>query len=138
MIHAPRPTALLLPEERMLMTLVQQVFEMEGFPVIMAHTAQEILSFIETDREPYLVLMDNYHNSPQARHLATTIFTTPALHARVKVVGFAVRLWEEIIPLDRYIPLPFEIGAVIDAINQLCATVPADDRMSLAGCKCGF
>jgi CheY-like chemotaxis protein len=107
------------------MSMVQQVLELEGFRVIVVHTAQEALAQNDQHGERYLVLMDNYHNNPHAQYLATTIFATPDLHARVKIVGFAVSHWAGLIPLDEYLPIPFTIDALLESINRLCTSWPS-------------
>jgi DNA-binding NtrC family response regulator len=119
--NSRQPRILILSFEESILSLLREVLVLEGYSVTAAYTAQKSLNIIDRDSGRFVVLMDNYQVSEQARTFAKTVFARPKLHTRVRVVGLAVQRWEQLIDLDVYIKMPFTVDDLLDPIAQACA-----------------
>jgi DNA-binding NtrC family response regulator len=120
---------LFLSFEKSLRDMLREVLQAEGYTVKVTHSAKDTLKIVERTSGQYVVVMDNYRESGEARTFAKTVFARPELHARVRVVavGLAVQRWEQLADLDAYVKMPFAVAELLDPIARLCAELEAED-----------
>lgn len=115
------PRILFLSFEPSILRMVSETLSPEGYDVTITHTAEETLAIIERDRGGFIVLTDNYQVNPEAVSLTKTVFARPDLHARVRVIGLAARVNANLIPLDVFVAMPFNVEELLSPIERACA-----------------
>ncbi len=120
-----KPKIIVLALERHMSRLLRAGLEMEEYDVKTTRGAEETLAILEHDRAKYIVLMDKFQASGDARTLTQSIFAWPGLYRRVKVIGLAARQHEQLMRLDALIEMPFALRQLLVPIEWLSAALMA-------------
>lgn len=101
--------------------LLQVVLELEGYRFTVTRDPAEALRMIEESAEPCIVLTDNLKVNPAGSEALSTLRASPALRARVRVIGLDVESvrqmelgWDI---LDYFVSMPFTAMTLLDSIE---------------------
>jgi CheY-like chemotaxis protein len=120
------PRIMLLWFEPSLLAMLHEVLTLEGYRITVTQSARRALDRLQRRSHPYVVLMDNFQVSDEARTLAQTVFATPELHERVRIVGLAAWVNQHALrELDDFLALPFTFDRMIEVVERACADLRA-------------
>lgn len=101
--------------------LLQEVLALEGYRFTVTRDPAEALCMIEESAELCVVLTDNLKVNPAGREALSTLRASPALRARVRVIGLDIESvrqmeldWDI---LDDFIGLPFTVTTLLESIE---------------------
>lgn len=124
-LRTVKPHVTILSFETSLRRLFSEFMRLEGYVVGVAKTSEEVLTLLEREQGPALVLTDNFVFNEEAQRLVLALQQRPALRVRVKIVGADIMSGGMGSPtailydLDAHILLPASIDSLLTTLEEL-------------------
>jgi two-component system, chemotaxis family, chemotaxis protein CheY len=118
---------LIVDDDPAIRSTVSEILDMEGYPVQTAANGQEALSKVRATR-PWLIILDMRMPIMDGWAFARTLqeegIKIPIL---VMTAAQNARRWAEEIGANAYIPKPFDLDELLNAVNKFIEPPPTND-----------